>query len=130
MYMYNHFVRDTFGKRKVLEIRYSDVKTFYVSLLKDGTMKPNTIENVHTQIHPALQMAVRDGLIRMNPSNEVMGELKKSKLWKKTKRRALTIPQQKAFIDYLRNERDYEGWLPVITVLLGTGMRIGEFLGL
>lgn len=45
MYMYNHFVRDTFGKRKVMEIRYSDVKAFYISLLKDGTMKPNTIEN-------------------------------------------------------------------------------------
>lgn len=130
MYMYNHFVRDTFGKRKVMEIRYSDVKAFYISLLKDGTMKPNTIENVHTQIHPALQMAVRDGLIRMNPSSEVMGELKKSKLWKKTKRCALTIPQQKAFMDYLRTEREYEGWLPVITVLLGTGMRIGECLGL
>lgn len=61
-YMYNHFVRDTFGKQKLQSVRFSDVKQFYISILKEG--------------------------------------------------------------------REYEGWLPVITVLLGTGMRIGECLGL
>lgn len=34
LYMYNRFVRNTFGKRKISEIRYSDVKEFYFSLLK------------------------------------------------------------------------------------------------
>ena len=33
-------------------------------------------------------------------------------------------------MDFLKEDKDYEGWLPVITVLLGTGMRIGECLGL
>ena len=33
-------------------------------------------------------------------------------------------------MNYLESDRDYEGWLPIITVLLGTGMRIGECLGL
>ena len=43
---------------------------------------------------------------------------------------ALTIPQQKAFMDYLKAHREYQGWVPIITVLLGTGMRIGECIGL
>ena len=93
-------------------------------------MKANTLESIHTQLHSAFQMAVRDGLIRMNPSDDVMAEIKKSKLWEKPKRHALTIPQQQAFMDFLKQDREYEGWLPVVTVLLGTGMRIGECLGL
>ena len=129
-YMYNHFVRDTFGKQKLQSVRFSDVKQFYISILKEDKMKANTLESIHTQLHPAFQMAVRDGLIRMNPSDGVMAEIKKSKLWEKPKRHALTVPQQKAFMDFLKEDREYEGWLPVVTVLLGTGMRIGECLGL
>jgi len=93
-------------------------------------MKANTLDNVHTQLHPAFRMAVRDGLIRTNPSDGVMAEIKKSKAWDKPKRHALTIPQQQALINFLENNREYKGWLPIITVLLGTGMRIGECLGL
>ena len=129
IYMYTRFVRNTFGKRRIAEIRYSDVKEFYFSILQEG-VKANTLDNVHTVVHPSLQLAVRDGLIVNNPSDSAMTEIKRSKLWDAPKRRALTIPQQKAFMNYLESDRDYEGWLPIITVLLGTGMRIGECLGL
>lgn len=33
-------------------------------------------------------------------------------------------------MDYLKAHREYQGWVPIITVLLGTGMRIGECIGL
>ena len=75
-------------------------------------------------------MAVRDGLIVNNPSDSAMTEIKRSKLWDAPRRRALTIPQQKAFVNFLESDQEYEGWLPIVTVLLGTGMRIGECLGL
>lgn len=130
IYTYDHFVRDDFGKRIIGEIRYSDVKQFYYSLLIDKGLLSNTLDNVHTQIHPALQMAVRDGILRTNPSDSVMCEIKKSSLWRKPKRHALTIPQQKAFLSFLENNDEYMGWYPIITILLGTGMRIGECLGL
>lgn len=129
IYMYNRFVRNTFGKKKVSQIRYSDVKEFYFSILNDG-IKANTLENVHTVLHPSLQLAVRDGLIVNNPSDSAMTEIKRSKLWDAPKRRALTIPQQKAFQNFIETDKDFEGWAPIITVLLGTGMRIGECLGL
>ena len=58
-----------------------------------------------------------------------MGEIKKSKIWTKPKRHALTIPQQKAFMNFIESDSEATGWVPVITVLLGTGMRIGECLG-
>ncbi len=130
IYMYDHFVRDGFGRRKLSAIKYSDVKKFYYGLLMDKTLKPNTLDNVHTQLHPAFQMAVRDGLIRVNPTDGVMAEIKKSHMWEHKKRHALTIPQQRAFTEFITDNKEYCGWYPVIMVLLGTGMRIGECLGL
>ena len=130
IYMYNRFVRPTFGKRFIGKIRYSDIKRFYYGMILDEEMKPNTLEIIHTQLHPAFQMAVRDEILRQNPTDGVMAEIKKSHIWEKNPRHALTIPQQKAFMDYLKAHREYHGWVPILTVLLGTGMRIGECLGL
>lgn len=40
----------------------------------------------------------------MNPSDGVMAEIKKSKIWVKNKRHALTIPQQKAFMNFIEEK--------------------------
>ena len=130
IYTYDHFVREGFGKRKLASIRYTNVKKYYYDLILERGIKSATLDNIHTQLHPAFQMAVRDGLIRVNPSDGVMAEIKKSHVWKKEKRRSLTVPQQVAFMRHLNENNDFVGWRPVITVLLGTGMRIGECLGL
>lgn len=109
---------------------YTDVKRFYYELVSEKGLQPNTVGTVHNTIHPALQLAVREEIIRINPSDGVMGELKRSKLWKKSKRHALTKPQQDTLMEYITTNREYAGWVPIITVLIGTGMRIGECLGL
>ncbi len=130
IYTYDHFVRDSFGKRKISKIKYSDVKEFYYGLLMNEEIKPNTLDNVHTQLHPAFQMGVRDGLLRVNPTDGVMAEIKKSHIWERPQRHALTIPQQKALTEFITDNREFCGWYPIIMILLGTGMRIGECLGL
>lgn len=123
-------MRDTFGKRRIATIKYSDVKEFYNWLMFEQGMKANTLDNVHTQLHPTFDLAVRDDLIRKNPSDGVMTEIKKNSAAFRRQRHALTAPQQKAFMNHLCNNYEFHGWEPVITVLLGTGMRIGECLGL
>ncbi len=75
-------------------------------------------------------MAVRDNVLMKNPSDGVMKDIKQSKLWVKKKRHSLTIPQQNAFLKYAKEDKQFQGWVPIITVLLGTGMRIGECLAL
>ena len=45
-------------------------------------------------------------------------------------RRALTIEEQRAFMDYVANHPVYYHWWPMFTILLGTGCRIGEAVGL
>ena len=130
IYYYNSYVRDSFGQRKIVDIKYSDIKKFYYSLMEERGLAATSVEHVHTQLHPAFALAVREDIIRKNPSDDVMTEIKKSKLWIKPKRHALTIPQQKAFVRFLEESPEFKGWYPVITILLGTGMRIGECLGL
>ena len=128
-YMYDHFVRQTFGKKKIANIKYSDVLFFYQQLIAGG-MKVNSLETIHTVLHPTFQMAVRDDIIRKNPSDGVMKELKSSHKKNIGVRHALTLEEQTAFLDYVRNSEIFCSWAPLFTVLLGTGCRIGEALGL
>lgn len=130
LYMYDRFVRDTFGKRNIAEIKYSDVVQFYNYLVEKQELQINTLETVHTLLHPTFQLAVRDDIIRKNPSDGVMVELKKNLGMKTGVRHALTIPQQRAFMEYIATHPIYYHWWPIFTVFLGTGCRIGEVLGL
>ena len=65
-YMYDRFVRESFGKKKIGEIKYSDVLYFYYDLLNNRELQINTLETIHTVLHPTFQLAVRDDIIRNN----------------------------------------------------------------
>ena len=130
IYMYNRFVRDEFGNRLIADVKYTDVKMFYYHLLNDKNIAVNTLDNIHTIIHPIFDMAVRDDIIRKNPTDGVMAEIKKNSGKNKGIRHALTVEQQKAFIDAIRYSPEYYHWYPLFVTLLGTGMRIGECIGL
>lgn len=129
-YMYDHFVRDGFGKKIISEIKYSDVLYFYYDLHHNKGMQINTLETIHTVLHPTFQLAVRDNIIRTNPSDGVMAEIKKKKGRNHGVRHALTLEQQRAFMNYTKNSAVFCRWSPLFTVLLGTGCRIGEVIGL
>lgn len=129
-YMYGKFVSDSLGRRKITEIKYTDIRRFYTNMITKGELQVNTLENIHSVLHPVFRVAVRDELIRSNPTDGVMADLKKSCCWEKKKRHALTEQQQAAFIDFVSESVTYRHWLPVFTILLGTGGRIGEVLGL
>lgn len=128
-YMYDRFVRNGFGRRKIAEIRYTDIKKYYYDVLLNK-LAGATLDNIHSLLHPTFRMAIRDGLILTNPTEGVMAEIKRSHLWNKEPRRSLTVPQQQAFVNFIQTDRRYKAWEPILTVLLGTGMRISECLGL
>lgn len=66
----------------------------------------------------------------MNPTDGVMAEIKKSHSWEKPKRHALTEAQQNEFLDFVSGSPTYRHWMPLFTIMLGTGTRVGEVLGL
>lgn len=128
--MYDRFVRGEFGKNKIGGIKYSDVLYFYYHLVNEKDLQINTLETIHTVLHPTFQLAVRDDIIRNNPSDGVMDQIKKRPGKNHGVRHALTLEQQRAFMGYLTNSPVLCHWTPLFTVLLGTGCRIGEVIGL
>lgn len=128
--IYQRYIREGIGNRKVSDIRFTDIKQLYTKLLLDTGIQAGTIQNVHTLLHPVFQHAVRDELITTNPTDGAIGDIKRAANWKHQKKRALTIPEQTAFINHIASRTKYARWLPLFTVLLGTGCRIGEAAGL
>lgn len=130
IYLYNRHIRNDFGKRPIQSIKYADVKRFYIHLLRYG-LHISTLGNVHNIIHPVFDLAMREGNIDKNPSDEVLGEMRKRKDWGSVHREALTVEQQEALVKYASESYQYRNeLLPMLTLFLGTGMRRGELAGL
>ncbi len=130
IYMYDRFVRDTFGMKKLVDVKYSDVLKFYYYLMNECEMSLSTVDTVHGLLHPTFELAVRDDIIRKNPTNGVKGEIAKKSGKNRGVRHALKVEEQAAFMDFIANSPVYCKWWSLFAVLLGTGCRIGECLGL
>ncbi len=130
LYTYDHLIRDKFGFKKLVDVKYSDVLQFYYYLLNERGIALGTLDSVHCLLHPTFQLAVRDDIIRKNPTDGVMKEISKKGGKNRGVRHALTVDEQRAFMEYIANHPVYYHWWPLFTVLLGTGTRIGECLGL
>lgn len=130
IWTWNYFIRDTFGKKKIGDVKYSDVLQFYTYLIKDRGIEVNSLENVNTVLHPTFKLAVRDDIIRKNPADGAFAEVKKRFGGRRKLRRAMSVEQQKAFIRYIEESPFFDSWYPLFTTLLGTGCRVGEVIGL
>lgn len=129
-YMYDKYVRDEIGNMAMTSIKFTTMKKFFNHLIHEVGFKPNSVEIVHTILHPVFTIAMRDGLIRINPTDGIMADLKRSNDWEKPKRHGLTEEQQRAFMAFVETSRQYNHWNPLFSCLLGTGCRVGEMLGL
>ena len=130
IYMYEKYVQDALGSKKVKDIKFSTIYSFYSDLIDRLGFKPNSMEIIHSILHPVFRLAVRDEYIRMNPTEGAMSEIKRTYDWEKPKRIALTIPEQEMLIDFLNTSETYCRWKSIITFFLGTGCRVGEVIGL
>lgn len=129
-YIYETFVRRQIGSKRVSTFLKSDIKRFYNYLVDERGLKPATVDGVHNILHQIFDMTVDDNYIRNNPTNNVLRELKKAHCFKTEKRRGLTRPEQELFMDYLKNSNTAVYWYPVFAVMLGTGLRVGEAIGI
>ncbi len=129
-YMYEQFVQSSLGLRKITTLKRSDIRRFYNSLIDNNGMKVSTVDNIHTVLHQVLTLAVEDGYLRSNISDNALKELKLSRNLHSEKRKALTIQEQKILLDFLKSNNQYKRWYPIFSVMLGTGLRVGEITGL
>lgn len=130
-YMYKQFVAEDIGKLRIRKLKRSDVKSFYNKLVDERGLKIATVDNVHTVLHQVLELAVEDNYVRNNVSDNLLKELKQTHHFDEEHKRALTIPEQELFLDFLASEKTpYHHWYPIFAVMVGTGMRVGEICGL
>ena len=129
-YMYEQYVQDGLGRLYIASIRKSDIKRFFNHLADERRLRAGTIEAVQTVLHQVFQIAVDDEWIEKNPSDHAVKELKRSHQLDSKKRMALTKAEQYLLLSFLSENTPNARWYPITTVLLGTGMRVGEATGL
>ena len=90
-----------------------------------------TDRNITADLHQVLELAVEDNYVRYNVSDNLLKELKQAHNFGDSHKRALTVPEQELFMNFLSSEKtQYHHWYPIFRVMLGTGMRVGEICGL
>lgn len=129
-YYYKHAIKDDIGEKRIAEIQYTDIRTFYFRLIEEQDYRPNSVEIINAILHPVFRTAIRNGYIRANPTDGVMAEIKKSQMWEPTPKEALTEEQQEVFISHIIATPKFHRWYCIMLFLLGTGCRIGEAVGM
>lgn len=129
-YMYNQFVRSEIGESKISVLKKSDIRRFYNSLIDNRGLKVATVDSIHNIIHQIIELAVEDGYLRQNVCDNALKELKASRQFDNKKRKALSSRETELLLDFLDKSSTYSHWYPIISVMLGTGMRVGEITGL
>lgn len=127
IYMYELFVKPSFGKNRLVQVKKSDVRKFYNSLADGKVLKIATIDNVHNVLHQVFQVAVDDGMIRQNPTDNMLKELKLSHGFEREKKEALTVAQQKLFFDYMLSHPKDTHWYPVFYTKDNKGKEISQY---
>lgn len=132
-YAFEKHIKPKFGLKKVSRLTSDDIEKFYKSLIQDKKkpLKIGTVSTLDKLLNPALQMAVRKNIIRTNPADGVIGQVKKKcpDSLAKTKR-ALEEEQQTNLLAFIRNDAVYQQYYPIFYLLAWTGCRINELLAL
>lgn len=130
MTLYNKHISPRLGHRKLSAIRSSDAQKFYLLLIQEQGLKFSTVQSVHSILYQIFEGAVADEMLRINPTESAFKKVRQVCGVTQCHRNALTEEQQERFISYIYSSPLYQRWGVLFTVLLGTGMRIGEALGL
>lgn len=121
--MYSCYIEPSLGEKYLLMIKPVAIQKLYNELLERG-LSAKTISNIQGMFYDIFETACRNDLIIKNPCKGVS----RPKV-EQTDRRVLSVEEQQTLISYLKKDT-WKPFEPLILTLLGTGMRIGEVLGL
>lgn len=125
MSAWNTHVKDSVGGIKAMRLLPSDIKALYTKLSKDGYAH-STIKIVQNLLFPVLEMAVNDDIIRKNPAKGALGDYGRPP----KELNALTLRQQETLLLFVKSHRIFNAYSPMLEIMLGTGLRCGELIGL
>ena len=125
-FVINILKKEEFGNRRIDKVKLSDAKGWLIKLQKDGRGY-SSIKTVRGVVRPAFQMAADDDLIRKNPFDFQLATVVVND---SVTREAITRKQQRAFLEFIKNDAHFSQYYEGIYILFHTGMRISEFVGL
>lgn len=128
--IYSKHIKPVIGDKSIGKIKPTEIQKLYQTMVSDGGVNPTTAQKAHSIIYQIFENAVMDNIIRINPASNAFRNFRKTTELSPACREPLTTEQQAVFIDYIYSSRQYNRLANLFTVLLGTGMRIGEALGL
>ena len=99
IHIWNKNIRNsTLGKLKVDKVKKSDITKFYAHLYKDRKFAIGTIQLYQNLLFPAFQMAISDGVIRLNPCRDCMKDYVRGSMT--SPKNALTQKQESDLLYY------------------------------
>ena len=128
--IYSKHIKPIIGDRAISRIRPTELQKLYQSMIHEDGVSLTTVQKAHSVVYQIFENAAMDKIVRDNPAANAFRNFQKTEKGSSESRQPLTIEQQAAFIDYIYSSHQYKRLANLFTVLLGTGMRIGEALGL
>ena len=120
-----HVAESPLGLMAPGKMKKANIQHFYAGLSDEG-LSDTTIRMYHNNlIQPTLVYAVDNDLLRKNPAKGCLDGYTDYK-----KRNALTREDQRIFLDFVKNSKYYNVYLPMLQIMIGTACRIGEISGL
>lgn len=118
--------KESFGEKKISQVKVSDAKLFLIKLQSDGRGY-SSIHTIRGVLRPAFQMAVDDDVLRKNPFGfELVGVVVNDSVT----REAVSKDQMRKFLKFVHDDNVYCKYYEVVYILFFTGMCISEFCGL
>ena len=125
-FVLNIIKKEDFGKKRIDKVKLSDAKCWLIKLQQDGRGY-SSIHSIRGVVRPAFQMAVDDDLIRKNPFEFQLATVVVND---SITREAITRKQERAFLEFVVNDKHFCRYYEGIFILFKTGLRISEFVGL
>lgn len=126
MLLWRTAVQDSkLGNMKISQIKQIHVRKFYADQAKKGSAT-STIKTYHNIICPTFEMAVNSDIIRKNPAREAIKGINGTQ----KKKEALTVEEQKRFLNFVKESDVYNIYYPMLSLELLTGLRVGELVEL
>ena len=115
----NILKKDPFGARRIDTVNVLDAKKWFSKLQNVEKRSYSSICTIRGVLRPAFQQAYNDDLIRKNPfdfpvSDVVVNNAKK--------REAISEEQEKAFLDFVKNNHSYYRYYDGMYILFHTGL--------
>lgn len=111
---------------KISDVKKFDIIRFYTNFYVIKKLSGNTINSIHVILSSVFKFAVADSFLRFNACEGCMKEIKKIV----KQRNPLSRREQEILMSFVRNNKHYSKYYPMIATFLGTGIRVSELVGL